>query len=77
MNIGILHAAPKIPKLKRAKVYKKPKGRAPTEEEFQKILKAIPAVVGEERAVSWGHFWRGFGGRDCDYPKLCNCPGIC
>jgi integrase len=59
VNMGMLPAVPKIQKLKRAKVYKKSKGRAPTEEEFKKILKIVPSVVGEESATSWRHFLEG------------------
>ena len=59
VNMGMLPAVPKIIKLKRAKVYKKSKGRAPTEEEFKKILETVPLVVGDECADSWKHFLEG------------------
>jgi integrase len=55
----MLPAMPKILRPKRAKQYKKPKGRAPTETEFKDILKAVPEVVGKNRAPSWQHFLRG------------------
>jgi integrase len=45
--------------LKRAKVYKKSKGRAPTEEEYKKILETVPLVVGDECAASWKYFLEG------------------
>jgi integrase len=56
---GLLAAVPKIRKPKRAKLLRKPKGRAPTEEEFQRILAAVPEVVGAERAPSWQHLING------------------
>ena len=59
VNTGMLSAIPKIKRLKRAKIYKKPKGRAPTDDEFEKILQTVPAVVGDERAESWRYFLRG------------------
>jgi len=58
-GVGLLVVAPKITKPKRAKVYKKSKGRAPTTEEFQKILTTVAAIVGEERASSWRHLIEG------------------
>lgn len=45
--------------LKRAKTYKKPKGRAPTDEEFKSMLAAIPGLVGKEYAASWKYFLEG------------------
>lgn len=59
VDMGMLSAIPKIQKLRRAKVYKKSKGRAPTDEEFKKILEIVPSVVGEECADSWKHFLEG------------------
>ena len=59
VNTGMLSAIPKIKRLKRAKIYKKPKGRAPTDEEFEEILRSVPAVVGDKRAESWRYFLRG------------------
>jgi len=55
---------PRIQKPKRAKNNKKPKGRAPTDDEFKRILDAIPKIVGEVRADSWRHlivglWWSG------------------
>jgi len=58
-DIGMLPVAPKIKKPKRAKASKKAKGRAPTDAEFQTILKATPEVVGAERAPSWRHLIEG------------------
>jgi integrase len=55
----MLPVVPKITKPKRAKVYKKPKGRAPTDQEFKKMLETIPEVVGEECAASWKQFLEG------------------
>ncbi len=59
VSVKLLAAVPKIKKPKRAKLLKKPKGRAPTEEEFQRILAAVPEVVGAERAPSWQHLING------------------
>ena len=59
VGVGMLPAVPKIKKPKRAKLYKKSKGRAPTDEEFKKILDAVPDVVGEGLAPSWRHFLEG------------------
>jgi len=58
-DVGMLAAAPKIEKLKRAKNYNKAKGRAPTTEEFQTILSTVPVIVGAERAPSWRHLLEG------------------
>jgi integrase len=59
VSVGMLTVAPKIKKPKRAKTCKKAKGRAPTEAEFQGILKAIPQIVGAKRAPSWQHLIEG------------------
>ncbi|HWG41301.1 MAG TPA: site-specific integrase [Gemmataceae bacterium] len=59
VSVKLLSAVPKIKKPKRAKLLKKPKGRAPTEEEFKKILAVIPEVIGSKRAASWRHFYEG------------------
>jgi integrase len=56
---GMLAVAPKIKKPKRAKASRKAKGRAPTDAEFQAILKAIPEVVGADRSPSWRHLIEG------------------
>jgi integrase len=58
-GIGLLSSVPKMPKPKRAKVHKKPKGRAPTEEEYKQILEAVPQIVGQERADSWRQLIEG------------------
>ncbi len=59
VSVKLLASVPKIKKPKRAKLLKKPKGRAPTEEEFKRILDAVPEVVGSKRAVSWQHLIEG------------------
>jgi integrase len=59
VTMKMLAAVPKIEKPKRAKLLKKPKGRAPTEVEFKKILEAVAEVVGSNRAASWQHFYQG------------------
>jgi integrase len=55
----MLHAVPKIQRPKRAKINKKSKGRAPTEDEFKRIMDAVPKVVGPQRASSWRHIIEG------------------
>jgi integrase len=55
----MLPAVPNIQLPKRAKTYRKPKGRAPTEEEFKRILNAVPEIVGSTRADSWSHLIKG------------------
>ncbi len=59
VSVKLLSTVPKIKKPKRAKLLKKPKGRAPTEEEFQKIMAAVAEVVGSKRAASWQHLVEG------------------
>jgi integrase len=59
VTVGMLPAVPKIQRPKRAKVNKKPKGRAPTEDEFKRIMDAVPRVVGSRRASSWQHIIEG------------------
>ena len=56
---SILATAPKIEKPKRAKGGKLMKGRPITGEEFDRMLAAVPKVVGAERAPSWEHYLRG------------------
>lgn len=59
VGVGLLPVVPKVKKPKRAKVQKKSKGRAPTEEEFKKILEMVPEVVGKNRTDSWRHLIEG------------------
>lgn len=59
VSVGLIHRLPNIQKPKRAKINRKPKGRAPTEEEYKRILAAVPSIVGDERAPSWIHFIEG------------------
>lgn len=59
VSVGMIPVVPKIQRPKRAKVYRKSKGRAPTEEEFKRYLEAVPTVVGTERAESWQHLING------------------
>ena len=35
------------------------KGRAPTTEEYERMLDVVPRVVGEDEAESWRHFLAG------------------
>ena len=59
VSVEMLPLVPKINKPKRAKIYKKSKGRAPTADEFKKILESIRAVVGSERSDSWRYLIEG------------------
>lgn len=58
VGIGILAAAPKFPAIARAKGQKTMKGRPISEREFQAMLDATPAVVGDAAAPSWQHYLR-------------------
>lgn len=75
-EVGILAVAPKIKRPKRAKAAKKAKGRAPTNAEFQAILKVIPEVVGAERAPSWRHLIEGLWWSGLRLGKRWSLPGI-
>ena len=57
----LLPARPTFPKIHRAKKYagRPMKGRPITAEEFERMLAAVPAVVGEEAAPQWAHYLRG------------------
>lgn len=59
VSVKLLSVVPKFKKPRRAKLLKKAKGRAPTAEEFEKILKMVPEVVGSKRAASWQHLIEG------------------
>ena len=56
---GLLPSVPIIDMPRRAKHAKVMKGRPITTEEFDRILEAVPKVVGEARAASWTHLLRG------------------
>jgi integrase len=51
-------AFPKIHRLKKSKG-RPMKGRAITAEEFERMVAAVPGVVGEELAPHWRHYLRG------------------
>lgn len=53
-----LSTAPKLRKIKTPK-QKATKGRPITEIEFQRLLEAVPQIVGESAAASWSHVLRG------------------
>ncbi len=53
-----LPTRPKVPRIKASK-RKVMKGRPITEEEFQQLLKAVPAVVGDAASESWKFLLRG------------------
>jgi integrase len=58
----LLRARPKFPKIRRTKKSKASspmKGRPITGEEFERMLKATAAVVGDEAAPAWGRYLRG------------------
>lgn len=55
---GWLPYAPKVRKIETPKL-KVMKGRPITEMEFQKMLKAVAIVVGDEASESWRHILRG------------------
>lgn len=59
VSVKMLSAVPIIKKPQRAKLLKKAKGRAPTDEEYKNILKAIPEIVGPKRTASWHHLIEG------------------
>lgn len=59
VSVKLLSAVPKFKKPKRTKDLKQAKGRAPTEEEFKKILEVVAEVVGSKRAASWQHLYEG------------------
>ncbi len=56
---GLLAVVPKIVMPKRVKGAKVMKGRPITTEEFERMLFAVPKVVGPEAVLSWKHYLRG------------------
>jgi integrase len=58
-RIGLLVKAPRIDMPKRAKGADVMKGRPITTEEFERMLEAVPKVVGAEAAPSWRHYLHG------------------
>jgi len=58
VDVGMLAAVPKFPKIARVKG-KKMKGRPITAEEFDRMLAAVASVVGEQSAKSWRLLLRG------------------
>ena len=59
VRIGFLPKAPAITMPKRAKWSNAMKGRPIILEEFERMLAAVPKVVGEAAAPSWRHYLRG------------------
>ena len=49
----------KVPPIDMPRVEAPAKGRPLTDEEFARVLDAVPGVVGDERAESWRHLLRG------------------
>jgi integrase len=58
-RIGMLHEVPSIDMPKRAKGSKMMRGRPVVGEEFDRLLAAVPGVVGEGSAGAWKWFLRG------------------
>jgi integrase len=58
-KMKMLAEVPEIDMPARAKTKKKMKGRAISGEEFDRILAAVPAIVGDQRAASWCHLLNG------------------
>ena len=58
-RIGLLVKAPRIDMPRRAKGADVMKGRPITGEEFDRMLDAVPKVVGQQVAASWCHYLRG------------------
>jgi integrase len=58
-GMGMLHSVPRISMPKRAKGAKAMKGRPLVGEEFERMLTAVPLVVGEPAAESWNHLLNG------------------
>jgi len=59
VKIGWLHKAPEVSLPQRAKGSSVMKGRPITGEEFDRLLAAVPKVVGERAAPSWQYYLRG------------------
>jgi len=60
--VGLMPAAPKFPRIRRAKgagADTPMRGRAISEEEFDRMLTQVVKVVGQERAAAWKYFLRG------------------
>jgi len=57
----MLAVVPEFPRIQRAKKggRRLMKGRPPTGEEFERMLAAVPHVVGETAAAEWRHYLRG------------------
>jgi integrase len=58
-RVGMISKAPVFPKLQRASSNDSAKGRALSGEEFDRMIAAVPKVVGEDRAAEWQRFLRG------------------
>lgn len=58
-RIGLIVKAPAFPKLQRVMAGDIAKGRAISGEEFERMLAAIPKIVGEKKAEEWVRYLRG------------------
>jgi integrase len=59
VDIGLMTAVPKVRKPKRAKTGKMMKGRPISGEEFERMLSAVPKVVGEDHTEDWRRYLNG------------------
>ncbi|MHC2067365.1 tyrosine-type recombinase/integrase [Bremerella sp. T1] len=58
-DVGLINRVPKIKTPKQLKGAKLMRGRPLTDEEFQRMLDAVPEVVGDELAEGWKYFLEG------------------
>ncbi|WP_158261251.1 MULTISPECIES: tyrosine-type recombinase/integrase [Pirellulaceae] len=58
-DVGLINRVPKIKILKQLKGAKLMRGRPLTDEEFQRMLDAVPEVVGDDLAEGWKYFLEG------------------
>jgi len=58
-RVGIIVKAPMFPKLHRIAAGESAKGRAINGEEFDRMIAAVPKIVGDERAAEWQRLFRG------------------
>lgn len=58
-RVGIIAKAPMFPKLQRAASRDSAKGRAISGEEFERMLAAVPKIVGAAHVVEWCRYLRG------------------
>lgn len=59
VHMGMMREVPRIEKPKRAKGAKVMKGRPITGEEFDRMIEAVPKIVGKKRADAWKAYLNG------------------